>query len=114
MTDRLIQVMQWTEKVFYKPGHRFYCNLDHYAQLVRVRIEAIVIDSTVFPVDKQNETLLISDGYVPEHVRTEQDYYKWLQHLLIQFEAHESKEWLRFVDTGKPVDDPHKYDRRAL
>lgn len=108
---RYKELRGWLEEIFYKPGWEFDIIPDQYDRF-RMRIKALVLDSTTYPIDRTKMVTVIQDGYVPEYVDSRSDFYRWLQYEILRLEKHESQEWLRSFEDGKPLDDPHKHDRR--
>jgi hypothetical protein len=99
-------------QTFYKPGWEYEALKDDVGRtFIRILMKD-VIDSTVYPIDTTKRTTVIKYAYPPSLEWGAREFYRWFGRQLIDLEIHESKEWFRSFEDGKPFDDPHAHDRR--
>jgi len=112
-TATVEEMKGWLDNWFYKPGWAFEITKDWSDRpLLRIRMDTV--DSTTFPIDPNKMVTVGQTCYLPlGAVYSERDFEKWVFFEIMRLEKHEAQEWFRSFEDGKPLDDPHAYDRRV-
>lgn len=111
LLDEAKKAQEYLNEVFYKPGWKFDVVTNHNGNYLRLTCR--VLDSTTYPIDPNKMVDVVQYSAIyPMIVEYKDEFYKWLQSEIFRLERHESQEWLRSFEDGKPLDDPHAHDRR--
>jgi hypothetical protein len=105
--ERREQVERWLTQVIYRPGWEFSIadsSWPTYSGDVHIQVKAVLQDC--YHPDRM--VPVFSVQALHPSVKTFEDFCFWLSEALVKVEIHESQEWLRLMETKKPIFDPHK------
>lgn len=96
----LAQIQDWVGELTYKPGWKFVVLRNH-APFIGIGLSQRTEDSN----EPGRFVTIGSTVVVPWHIDGQKDFLRWFARELIEREAHETIEWLRFG--GERVFEPH-------
>ena len=111
--NRSQQIENWLDGLVYKPGWSMYVrDPDSFSGILYTAyVPTVAIVANMEDSYHPGRVVKIGMGaLVPPEVETFDQFTAWLAEQLMEAEKHESQEWLRHKETGKPVKDPHRFD----
>ena len=102
----------WLAEVQYQPGSQLHIHEDLYLQpphnlvmVVMVTVEDTYRPGTQIQVAHRKPVL-------PWVITKKEEFIRWVASCLEEVAVHESREWFKWRDNGRPVNDPHKSDQQ--